>query len=623
MPDSCTSQAIDCIGASASATTAHTNDTLVPSDDIDNTSFKSVKRSLPWDMGDAEEVDGEFTLVQHGKKKSKQGVNPSTSANQTECQQPNPAPPQEPYRLFFPKGVSPRDRAIWLAEVANKHRNLSVQPRLTAKSIIAVTRDLDTVQFLTEIGHPYKDTTIRLAKITEENKQTKVVIRNYPSYMTLEYIKDLPSVLWVERDVRRDDREPRNQVFALWQGELPTTLQFPGMRPCKVERYVGKPAFCGNCQKWGHRVWQCDGRTKCGFCAGNHDSKLCREKIDSGENITPRCPNCYQEHNAWSLRCPLRPDSHLRAAKGPLTQAVAPPPSPSEFPPLSQGTHQRPSHLSRHQPMPQHTSPSISGGLSLPSPSHHSMVPHHPWPRHHLPQPPPQRPQNVPQDGARSHHQAPQSVPQTPAPPPDTTEKQPVDQPTDAGHAPTIQLLREVEALRREVKSLKDEQVIMQKENQDLKTICASQQSIQTTLTSEISIIKNLLTQLVADTRDKKQTCRDDGMSMETDIPPSPHHPQDSCLDLTLTAAPTDNNMVTQQSTPPHTLTHPGQPSDAQTAALPTPPCHVTQLGQPATLPSHADPTPEPASLPSQPISSLTQRPVPPIHHQPGRQRRV
>ena len=88
------------------------------------------------------------------------------------------------------------------------------------------------------------------------------------------------------------------------------SLQLQGIQPCKVEIYVGKPAFCGNCQKWGHRVWQCDGRTRRGFCSGNHDTRACKEKIEKGERITPRCPNCYQEHNAWSVRCPLRPDSY-------------------------------------------------------------------------------------------------------------------------------------------------------------------------------------------------------------------------------------------------------------------------------------------------------------------------
>ena len=612
MSDPCTPQAIDSIGASASAIATLRDDTSVHSGDTNSNSSKSVKRSLSWEMADAEEVADGYTLVQRGNKKSKQGANPGTSAIQEECRQSNPTPPQETYRLSFPKGVTPRDRAIWLADVAHRHRNLSVQPRLTAKSIIAVTRDLDTVKFLTEIGHPYKNTTMRLIKITEDNKQTKVVIRNYPSYMPLEYIEDLPSVLWIERDTRRDNRAPRNQVFALWQGELPTTLQFPGMRPCKVERYVGKPPFCGNCQKWGHRVWQCDGRTKCGFCAGNHDTKLCKEKIDNGEKITPKCPNCYQQHNAWSLRCPQRPDSHLRADKGPVTPAVESAPPISEFPSLSQGTHQPPSHLTHHQPMPLHTSPNTSGRPTTPA------TPHHPWTRLHPSHPPPQRAQEAPQHGTRIHHQALESVPQAPAPPPAATERQPVNQPTDAVNDANAQLLKEVEAIRQEVKTLRNDQTSMKKETQELKIMCVSQQAIQTKLTSDITAIKDLLSQIVVDIRANRQTYRDNGMTMEADTPPPPHRPQDSCFDLTLTAMVIDNKMMTEQPPLPPTITHRDQPVrlpiQTQAAALLTPVCPVTQLSQPATM-HQANPITEPTSPLSQPLPAVKSK-----HHQPTRQ---
>ena len=169
-------------------------------------------------------MDDGFINVHNNKQKSKQSIKPDTSDNQAACQQPNPVPAQETYRLFFPKDVSPRDGAIWLAAVTNKPHNLSVQPRMTVKSIIAVTRDMGTVKFLTEIGHPYQNTDKKLTSITEDNKQTKVTIRNYPSYMPLDYIEDLSSALWVERERRRDNRAPRNLVLALWKGESPLTL---------------------------------------------------------------------------------------------------------------------------------------------------------------------------------------------------------------------------------------------------------------------------------------------------------------------------------------------------------------------------------------------------------------
>ena len=156
------------------------------------------------------------------------------------------------------------------------------------------------MKFLTEIGHPLNGQTIKLTKITQANKQINVFIKNYPTYLTLDYIKDLPSVMWAERNVRRGTKTDRSQVIAIWEGEVPTQIYLLGFRPCKVEKYVGKPAFCGNCQKWGHRVWECDGITKCGFCSERHDTSICKEKLEKKEQITYKCPNCSGTYNAVS-----------------------------------------------------------------------------------------------------------------------------------------------------------------------------------------------------------------------------------------------------------------------------------------------------------------------------------
>ncbi|XP_063855997.1 mucin-2-like [Scylla paramamosain] len=380
-----------------------------------------------------------------------------------------------------------------------------------------------------------------------------------------------------------------NQVIALWQGELPSTLLFPGMRPCRVERYVGKPTFCGNWQKWGHRVWQCDGKTRCGFCAGNHDSKLCREKIDK-----PKCPNSYQEHCAWSFRFPLRPDSHLHTAKGQMTPAV---PSPSEFPPLPQGTHQhththhpapphhlssgtnnhpslptttQPSHVTdqtwnRHQPSPmqaQGATPSASSPLPVLTPSafplclgglvimlhsrltNHPALPHHlpagtnshpslpattqpskvnnqPWSRHH---PSTMQAQGAPHQASPSHAQT-QPVLSPTTPNPDATERSTASQAPTAASDVSATIIREIQALRQEVRALREnnEKKQLYKENQDLKAVCASQQANQDSLRNETQAIKDLLTQIVADTRANTPTHGEEGLTMETAAHVTPH----------------------------------------------------------------------------------------------------
>ncbi|KAG0711608.1 hypothetical protein GWK47_020254 [Chionoecetes opilio] len=161
--------------------------------------------------------------------------------------------------------------------------------------------DSDTAQFLTEVGHPLRGSVMRLTEATEENRQVKVNIRNYPFFMPLHHLEDHPGVLWARRDGQRWNSRsnmmvPGSRVTAMWMGDPPSMIALPGMRPCRVERFIGKPAFCGKCQRWGHREWQCNSYVRCGFCSGRHDTKLCKDRIINGESITPRCPIA-----SWSI----------------------------------------------------------------------------------------------------------------------------------------------------------------------------------------------------------------------------------------------------------------------------------------------------------------------------------
>lgn len=405
------------------------------------------------------------------------------------------------YRLAFPAAMSPRDRTMWLAEVANKHRNLSVKPKVTVKSIIAVTQDIDTLRFLTEVGHPHNDDIIRLEEITEENKRTKVFIRNYPACLPLSYIQHLPSVLWCERIVRRDTNTNRNHAIAMWEGEVPDYLRLPGIKSCKIERYVGKPTFCGKCQRWGHRQWQCDsGRTICGFCSGQHDTSVCKGKLQKGEEVTHCCPNCSGPHNAWSWRCPKRPGSTLHLEGEIPHQPTATIPSPHIAPPMpSRGTTslprpptQLPPPLSSYPPLSRPQQPN-SGHHTSPGPltpgTQESTLPslHRETCRHSPP--PPLQPTST-QDHTASP--APASV--------------------SAAKVPSTTLQEEIESLRQEVRSLKTTQEKLERENQDLRSLVISLQTTEKEVKEEIgnvkgelSSMKALLTQLVSLTKAQLQ----------------------------------------------------------------------------------------------------------------------
>ena len=49
---------------------------------------------------------------------------------------------------------------------------------------------------------------------------------------------------------------------------------------------------CFRCQQWGHRQSACAKQVKCGFCAGQHQTRECKKE-------RPSCANCGKGHTAW------------------------------------------------------------------------------------------------------------------------------------------------------------------------------------------------------------------------------------------------------------------------------------------------------------------------------------
>lgn len=541
---------------------------------------KSAKRQRgTWEADDNMEDNDGFTLVENNRKKSKNIKKQEPSTSQSPCQQQT----RDTFRLAFPKGVSPRDRMVWLAEVADKHRNLSVVPRATSKTLIAVTHDKDTVKFLTEIGYPYKEGVMKLTEITSDNQRTKLIILNYPSCLPLTFIENLPSVLRAERNYHRDTQEPRNQVTMIWEGEPPTKLQLPGIRTLKVEKFIGKPTFCGKCQEWGHHVWECDKKVRCGFCSENHDTKICKEKLIKGETIVSKCPNCSQEHNAWSFKCPMKPiinrprDARMAttAPPPPLPPATAqllpsaaspPPPSNTHLQSgqmyTSPATQPHPNHLTTPPPPPdQPTQPSQNSAPQTPSRPFHPPAsrPPHAEPLH-----PPQ---------LQSH--APPTQP--PVPQMSGQPSPPASQPTQAEstHLPqtqnhthnsqiTSKLEEEVKTIRQEMRQMQLSQTALQNENKELRQQMANYMKKMET---EMASMKTMMTQLiqtVTGTKPKKQQ-HSEPSGMAKDIVDTeskltikePHQREKPEMEAMDTCHPTDQ--LTDCPTPPPQSPRPHQ----------------------------------------------------------------
>lgn len=60
---------------------------------------------------------------------------------------------------------------------------------------------------------------------------------------------------------------------------------------------------CYNCQTYGHGANKCHLLTKCGLCAGNHNTSSCNQISIDDEKKNYKCANCGQPHKASYAEC--------------------------------------------------------------------------------------------------------------------------------------------------------------------------------------------------------------------------------------------------------------------------------------------------------------------------------
>ena len=71
---------------------------------------------------------------------------------------------------------------------------------------------------------------------------------------------------------------------------------------CTVFHQANVEDLCYNCNKYGHKQANCNGKTKCGICSNPHNTKNCSQRS------SPKCPACGQGgHTVFDKRCKLHP----------------------------------------------------------------------------------------------------------------------------------------------------------------------------------------------------------------------------------------------------------------------------------------------------------------------------
>lgn len=206
-------------------------------------------------------------------------------------------------RLHFPidSPLTYQQKVLWVMELGRDHKSFlplikegKYRPYLTVANEEAVIH-------LTTTG--YKG--IKLEVPDEKEKTTKIIVFKYPVWLDPTFLLEDNRITWAGRNRVRG--EERSQAIAIIKGEAPEKIFITGLGYRYVAPYNEEDSICLRCSRWRHPTWSCQLDPRCRFCAGNHMSTRCGEKIRAGMRIEPRCCNCGGPHNAKTMTCPRRP----------------------------------------------------------------------------------------------------------------------------------------------------------------------------------------------------------------------------------------------------------------------------------------------------------------------------
>lgn len=110
------------------------------------------------------------------------------------------------------------------------------------------------------------------------------------------------------------DPEKANAVIyagMVWEGQIHQCQLYD--RACRLKQ-------CFRCYNYGHIGTQCNASQVCGYCAGQHETKHCKQK--GVEGFTPYCAVCKGAHAAWSNACPARRKEMQRVERAKEVRSV-------------------------------------------------------------------------------------------------------------------------------------------------------------------------------------------------------------------------------------------------------------------------------------------------------------
>jgi len=155
----------------------------------------------------------------------------------------------------------------------------------------------------------------------------EIVLTRVPSHWELEFMMHhIPCLSKLHR--KKSGEGWSQDVFGWWNGgDPPPTLSFSSLGDIQVRPFYPNPDRCKNCHQYVHVTSECGRTETCGFCARNHPSRECWEKLRDPERaheVIKKCANCKGPHTAYAISCPEYQHAKRRIielvnAKSPLT----------------------------------------------------------------------------------------------------------------------------------------------------------------------------------------------------------------------------------------------------------------------------------------------------------------
>ena len=208
-----------------------------------------------------------------------------------------------------------------LSAFNTKHPNLKLnaKPNLKNEWILS-SHDDRTVQMLKNTSD------LNLTELNRNERLVKAVVIGFPFSIPGSELAKHEKIANVER-MRNKEGQETKAMLCSFIGDRPDTINLGIWGTFKVRVYHPEPLRCFNCQKFWHHKSECRSNAKCAVCSGRHETSRCIEKHKAGEQTHLRCPNCKQNHPAWSRRCPERLD-RIKASLPPEPERKRPTPLP-------------------------------------------------------------------------------------------------------------------------------------------------------------------------------------------------------------------------------------------------------------------------------------------------------